>query len=97
MKHQTVNFGDWTFEVNRDLTERMYLRLPSSGADTCLCNDCKNYTTFRNNVFPEQILNLFNDVGIDYKKEVEIPPYETLSNGLHHIWGMVSLQRTDAY
>jgi hypothetical protein len=59
----------------------------ASGAETCECNDCKNYVTHRDKIFPEEVLELFNQLGIDYKKEVEIISYETLSNGLHHIGG----------
>jgi len=32
-------------------------------------------------------MDLFDDLGIDYRKEVEITHYETLGDGLHHIGG----------
>ncbi len=52
-----------------------------------MCHDCKNYVAFRDKVFPDEMIELFNDLGVDYRKEVEIISYENLPNGLHHIGG----------
>jgi hypothetical protein len=82
-----VKFKDWTFEVDKVLTEQTYKNIASSGAETCGCNDCKNYVAYRDKVFPEQIIQLFSDLGIDFRKEVEITTWEILPNGLHHIGG----------
>jgi len=87
MTSTIVKFREWTFEVNKALTEQTYKRVACSGAETCRCNDCKNYVAFRDKVFPKEIIDLFDDLGIDYKKEVEITAYETLPNGFHHIGG----------
>ena len=83
----TVKFRDWKFEVDRELTETTYTNVLGSGADTCVCNNCKNYVAFRDNVFPDEVLKLFNDLGIDYRKEVEITSWEKLPNGHYHIGG----------
>lgn len=82
-----VKFKAWTFDVNKTLTEQTYKNFSGSGAETCGCNNCKNYVAYRNQVFPEEVFNLFNDLGIDYRKEAEIFSYERLTNGLHHISG----------
>lgn len=83
----TVKFRDWEFEVDRELTRQTYKNVSVSGADSCVCNDCKNYVAFRDKVFSEEIRRLFDDLGIDYKKEVEIISFETMPDGLHHIGG----------
>jgi len=83
----TVKYKDWEFEVDKELTEETYKKVSGSGADTCTCNDCKNYVAFRDKVFPDEIMELFSDLGVDFRKEVEITSYEVLSNGLHHIGG----------
>jgi hypothetical protein len=80
-------YRDWEFEVDRDLTRGTYEKVTVSGADSCICNDCKNYVAYRDKVFPNEIRTLFCELGIDYKKEVEITSFETLPNGLHHIGG----------
>lgn len=82
-----VKFKDWTFEVDKALTEQTYQNISGSGADTCGCNDCKNYVSYRDKVFSKEIIDLFIELGIDYRKEVEIIRWETLPNGLHHIGG----------
>jgi hypothetical protein len=87
MTNINLKFRDWTFEVDRELTIKTYEKVPGSGADGCICNDCKNYVAYRDNVFPSEIKQLFIDLGIDYKKEVEITSFEKLENGLHHIGG----------
>lgn len=87
MTNTNLKFRDWTFEVDRQLTIRTYEKVSGSGADGCICNDCKNYVAYRDNVFPSEIKQLFVDLGIDYKKEVEITSFEILENGLHHIGG----------
>lgn len=83
----TVKYRDWEFEVDRELTRKTYDNVPVSGADSCVCHDCKNYVAYRDNVFSDEIKNLFDKLGIDYKKEVEITSFEALPNGLHHIGG----------
>ena len=87
MKIETLTYRDWTFEFDKQLTSDTYALVKDSGADSYICNDCKNYIAYRDKVFPVEILKLFTDIGIDYKKEVEIVSYETLPNGLHHIGG----------
>ena len=82
-----MKFTDWTFEVDKTLTEQTYKNIVGSGNETCSCNDCKNYVAYRDKVFPKEIIKLFEDLGIDFRKEVEITTWEKLTNGLHHIGG----------
>lgn len=84
---EIVQFKNWKFEVDRSLTRETYAGIISGGAVSCICNDCKNYVENRENVFPEEVKILFLNLGIDYKKEVEILSYQILPNGLHHIAG----------
>lgn len=82
-----LKFRDWEFEVDQELTKQTYQKVFDSGADTCICSDCKNYVAYRSHVFPYEVKQLFSDLGIDYKKEVEIMSFGRASNGLHHITG----------
>lgn len=83
----TVIYRDWEFDIDRKLTRQTYDNVLVSGAESCMCNDCKNYVAYRDKVFSDEIRELFENLGIDYKKEVEITSFETLPNGLHHIGG----------
>lgn len=87
MTFTKVKYRDWEFEVDRNLTRHTYKNISASGAESCVCNGCKNYVAYRDKIFSDEIRNLFEDLGIDYKKEVEITFFETLSNGLRHIGG----------
>lgn len=82
-----VKFKAWIFEIDKALTEQTYQNIGDSGADTCSCNDCKNYVAYRDQVFPKEIIDVFKELGIDYRKEVEVTTWETLPNRLHHIGG----------
>ncbi|MGI4863193.1 MAG: hypothetical protein ACRYFZ_04670 [Janthinobacterium lividum] len=87
MVTSTLHYRNWTFEVDRELTQKTYAAVVGSGSDTCVCNDCKNYVAYREQVFPAEIQTLFTELGIDYRKEVETFRYEVLPSGLHHIAG----------
>lgn len=87
MTFTTVRYRDWVFEVDRELTLQTHKSVLVSGAESCVCDDCKNYIAYRDKVFPEEIKQLFKELGIDYKKEVEITAFETLPDGLHQIGG----------
>lgn len=87
MTGKVIKYRNWEFEVNLELTKRTYANILVSGADTCACSDCKNYVAYRDKVFPEEILNLFTALGIDYRKEVEITIWEARPKGLYHIGG----------
>lgn len=82
-----VKYKDWTFEVDRALTQQTYKHISGSGADTCGCNDCRNYVAYRDKVFPGEIIDLFRNLEIDFRKEVEITVWEKLPNGLYHVGG----------
>lgn len=84
---EIVKFKEWKFEVDKLFTQQTYNEVLLSGSDACKCNECKNYVANRENIFSSEIKNLFLELGIDFRKEVEITTWETLSNGLHHIGG----------
>ncbi|WP_297333681.1 hypothetical protein [Flavobacterium sp.] len=87
MSNTNVKYRDWVFNVDRELTIQAYANVLLSGTENCSCNYCKNYIAYRDKVFPEEINRLFYDLGIDYKKEVEIIFFDTLPDGLHRIGG----------
>jgi len=48
------------------------------GSDICGCNYCKNFSDNKDNIYPDEIKLLFEDLGIDYKKECEVWHYYNL-------------------
>jgi hypothetical protein len=84
---KTIKFKDWTLIVDEELTKSTYQKAEIGSADSCVCNECKNYSAYRENVFPEEIKKLFSEIGIDFKKESEITRYCRQKNGLHFYGG----------
>lgn len=66
-----VKFRDWEFEVDTVLTRRTYAKVQNGFSEGCDCNYCLNYYPQKDNIFPKEIKNLFEDLGIDYHKESE--------------------------
>jgi hypothetical protein len=86
-KMKTIKFKNWTLIVDEELTKSTYKKAEIGSASSCVCNECKNYSAYRENVFPEEIKKLFSEIGIDYNKESEITRYCKQKNGLHFYGG----------
>lgn len=82
-----VIFRDWRFEVDSELTPKSFANELNGSSDTCSCEYCKNFREQRENAFPEEIRILFENLGIDYKKEEEVSEVYQLENGLHNYSG----------
>jgi hypothetical protein len=89
----TVTFKDWTLTVDREATQLAYSSVINGSAEDCKCDDCKNYVVCRANAFPNEIILLLDQLGIDYRKESEVwRLYEDedgnhLYNGFFHFKG----------
>jgi hypothetical protein len=89
-----VKYRDWEFEVNKELTLDTYNKVLQGGAEECICGDCKNYLIHRENIFPTEVKELFYELGVDYKKDVEVFTYfqneiETQLGGWFHFKGRI--------
>lgn len=83
----SIQYRDWHFLVNRELTYEAYARIELGSVDSCPCNDCKNFASYRATTYPDEIINLFHQFGIDYRKESEVSHFTKLENGLHYYSG----------
>lgn len=86
-KMTTVKFREWELIVDRELTKLTYDNVALGGPESCGCNDCKNFSNNREDIYPEEIKTLFDQLGIDFKKESEICHYCRQSDGLHYYGG----------
>lgn len=82
-----VRFRDWVFEVDYDRTKEIYSRIEWSSLERCNCNNCRNFVTNRKNVYPNEIIAFFSQIGVDHNKESEIYHMLRLEDGLHHYGG----------
>jgi hypothetical protein len=70
-----------------DTTRRIYTRIALGGADTCNCLPCRNYRLVRDEAYPPEFRTLLDELGIDYRKELEVYGGEPLPDGAHHYEG----------
>ncbi|MGD1098544.1 MAG: hypothetical protein ABSB35_42010 [Bryobacteraceae bacterium] len=77
-----ICFGPWTLRADAEATRRAYERTEQGSAEGCVCDACKNFVIVRDEAYPPEVLNLFETVGIDYRKETELSHYWGLPSGL---------------
>ncbi|HYF02416.1 MAG TPA: hypothetical protein VEC36_03500 [Patescibacteria group bacterium] len=82
-----VHFLDWTFAVDKQLTESIYANVLKGGAEECGCSMCRNYIQYRRNIYPIEIEQLFQNLGIDINKDFEIYHNTRLAQNLHSYGG----------
>lgn len=68
----TINFKNWAFDVDQTLTKTLYSNIMWGRADTIPKKEFKNYVVQRKYIFPQEVLDLFSELGVDYKKELKI-------------------------
>ncbi|MGB4776049.1 MAG: hypothetical protein WBP45_12800 [Daejeonella sp.] len=83
----TVKFRNLELLADKQLTKLTYDKELAGGAESCGCNYCKNFANYRDKAYPEEIKQLFIELGIDYKKESEICHYYKQDNGQHFYGG----------
>ena len=83
MMAKKVRYKEWLFEVDSEQTIQTYETIESGSPERCTCSNCKNFKTNRLNIYPQEIISLLTELGIDYRKEAEIFEIERLKNGLH--------------
>jgi hypothetical protein len=83
MEKTKITYRNWEIEVDRKLTKKAYSKLKISSSDGCGCAHCPNYSENIEIIFPAEIENLFNALGIDKRKELEISHVTKLKNDLH--------------
>ena len=67
-----VKFKGWTLIVDIEATQQLYAKWTEGSAERCGCDNCKNFIANRNNAYPNHILTLFDSLGIDYTKELDV-------------------------
>ncbi|NEV95073.1 glutaredoxin [Psychroflexus sp. YR1-1] len=87
MNETQVKYRDWELYSDKETTEQTYNDFEHSGAESCGCDYCKNFIAQRETAFPDEIKKLFRELGVDYKKEIDVSEFARLENGLHYYNG----------
>lgn len=70
MKHRT-KIGHALIEYDPEATRDAYSRV-NGGISSCKCECCANYRLAREQMYPPAFRDLLEQLGIDYRKEVEL-------------------------
>ncbi len=76
----TITYRNWTFDFNQKLTHCIYNNILCGKASMESSRVHKNFLNKRDFLFPEEILDLFSLLGIDYTKDTKMNP-KVLENG----------------
>lgn len=64
-----IKFEEWPLWVDYNVTKATY---DSAKPDACDCDNCKNFRLVGLSVYPETVLQLFLELGIDPLKHAEL-------------------------
>jgi hypothetical protein len=78
-----ANYRGWIFECDAEATRQAYGNSPLGGAEECGCRTCRNFVAARPEIYPVEVLQLFNRLGVDPQREVEVYHLGRLDSGLH--------------
>lgn len=66
-----LKLGDQAVVYDRELTVAAYEKIAEGGATRCGCDACRNFAAQRDRIYPDQVLQVFHQLGIDPNKEGE--------------------------
>ena len=78
-----ITFHDWILECDVEATRETYQKVSQGSAEICACVYCKNFAALRDDLFQADFLELLNNLGVDYRKDVEIYHKAKLEKGKH--------------
>jgi hypothetical protein len=67
-----IKYKRWEFYADVEAAREVYSAIKEGGAEECGCNTCLNFVVWRDKFYPQEVLELFEQLGIDYRKEIEV-------------------------
>jgi hypothetical protein len=78
-----ITYRDWIFDCDVEATRAGYQTTSVGGAESCECTYCRNFVLQRDSVYPAEVMNLFNELGVNYTRDAETYHMARLEGGLH--------------
>ena len=78
-----ITYRDWVLECDVAATRAGYETISKGGAESCNCAGCRNFITQRDSVYPAEVLQLFDQLGVNYKRDAETYQQARLGLGVH--------------
>jgi hypothetical protein len=86
-----VAFSRWEIESNSAITRELYSRVQSGAPETCGCLSCVNFAAARGQIYPRDVIRLFDLLGIARDMEAEVYHTHRIGPGKHHYGGWFHL------
>ncbi len=67
-----------------EATREAYAGITKPAEEQCGCTYCRNWGIQRQNIYEPELLELFDTLGIDHTKEIEVTHYLREEDGLHY-------------
>jgi hypothetical protein len=84
---EIVNVGRWNLKTNCAETCMAHSGVPIGSPESCGCEQCLNFASARDRAYPPEALAIFEQLGIDPRKESEIWYTHRDESGMHHYGG----------
>jgi|SRR5579862_3228458 len=84
-------FARWELQCDPMATHELYRRRTTGSAEGCGCLPCLNFAAARNRLYPSSVLNLFEQLGISYDREIEVSYNARIDVGKYHYAGFFHL------
>ena len=78
-----ITYRDWILECDVDATRAGYGTIQAGGVQKCDCAGCRNFLAQRDSVYPTEVLNLFDKLGINYQRDAETYHMASVEPGVH--------------
>jgi hypothetical protein len=83
---ESFRFGRWDINYDAESTRKAYASVTTGGPEECGCQPCLNFVAARAQIYPAQVLTLFEKLGISPSREVEVYHMARLSS-CKHLYG----------
>jgi hypothetical protein len=70
MKH--IMFARWEIECDQETTRDLFSRVQSGAPETCGCVPCRNFAAAREQLYPVDVIQLLDSLGIPHDREAEV-------------------------
>src|SRR5262245_24899581 len=84
---ETLELPGWRIQYDRAATLSAYAHVPTGGAESCGCDPCCNWAETRARLFPPELQQLLDRLGIPFDREAEVYHNARLESGLHSYEG----------
>lgn len=78
-----ITYRDWILDCDVEATRAGYETISQGGAESCNCSGCQNFLAQRDSIYPAEVVDLFDRLGVNYKRDAETYHTARLAAGVH--------------